>query len=289
MYKIAHISDLHVSFKDNDGHGQRLVALLKDITERKCDHVVVTGDLVNNPSPEDLGFVREIFSHFGLLDINRMSVVTGNHDIYGGPPEGQNGFRFYVNCKETDLQLTLDKFIDTFRETFPSKNSFPYLKTIGNVAFVGINSIGKWSMKKNREGSNGIILSQDFSLIKDLLTSEDTKDKFKIILIHHHFNKPGADAEIHPAHSIWLKAINWKMKLYNKKKLLKLFRDNGVSMILSGHTHVNEIYNMNGVTIVNSSSSIMPLNDDQTLYYNIIAIPGADDIDSSIKVETISF
>jgi len=286
MYKIAHISDTHISYNDDDGHGRRLIKLLKDIEERKCDHVFFTGDLVENPKSEDFHYIREILAHYGLLDSNRMTVVPGNHDIFGGAQKGIQGIFFTSTCKNIDYEKTLDRFIYTFKETFTSNNSYPFLKTIGNIAIIGINSIDKWSQNKNPEGSNGRIYKVDFEKIKKILTSGEVKDKFKLVLIHHHFNLPKINEEL-PGHSLWLKVVNWKMRLYSRKKILKLFKKYNVNLILHGHTHVNEIYNINGVSTVNSSACLFPLTDDQIRKYNVISVPNESDGDKTLKIETI--
>ncbi|MDQ3020249.1 MAG: metallophosphoesterase [Bacteroidota bacterium] len=286
MYKIAHISDSHISFKDEDERGRKLVELLNDIKERECDHIVFTGDLVENPHEQDLLFVREIFSHFGLLDSGKLSVVPGNHDIFGGAIRGVDFFRFIKSCSEVNYENKIDLFIDSFKETFPSNNSFPYLKIIDNVTLIGINSIDLWSIDKNPEGSNGRINNDDYEKLRNILSSEEIQDKFKLILIHHHFNKPEFNEE-YPAHSLWLKVVNWKMKLYGKKKLLKLFKKHNVNLVLYGHTHINEISFIKKISFLNSSACIFPITDDQIRKYNIINIPSEIDTEKNITIETI--
>lgn len=288
MYKIAHISDPHVSYSDENGYGKRLVELLTDIKNKNCDHVIITGDIVDNPIRADLQYVKEIISHFGILESSRISVVPGNHDVFGGSPKGQDFFRFYMKCKETDYENNVDAFIETFKASFPSNHSFPYIKIINNIALIGVNSNFEWSMKKNREGSNGYLNDETIKKLKKILSSEEIKDKYKIILIHHYFSKPGHDEENYPEHSLWLRAINWKMKLYEKKKLLKLFKKYKINLILNGHSHVNQVYNLGGITIVNSSSCVMPLTDDLVRKYNIISIPAENEHDSNINIETIT-
>ncbi|MBK8553911.1 MAG: metallophosphoesterase [Ignavibacteria bacterium] len=224
MYKIAHISDSHISYDDENGHGKRLVELLTDIKGRDCSHIVVTGDLVENPDVRDLQLVREIFAKFGLLDFSKMSVIPGNHDIFGGAPNGKMFFEFPLTCKETNYGENKDKFIDAFKETFPSNNSFPYLKIIENIALIGVNSVDAWSEEKNPEGSNGRITKKDLKKIKKILSSEELNDKYKIVLIHHHFYKPVMTDE-YPAHSLWLKIVNWKMRLYGRNKIISLFKN----------------------------------------------------------------
>ena len=286
MYKIAHISDLHVSFNDSDGRGSNMVELLSDIRERGCDHVLVTGDIADNPDIQDFLYVRELFSHFDLLDSSKMSVIPGNHDIFGGAPKGPDFFRFGMICKQINYEEKVDQFIDLFKETFPSNNSFPYLKIINNIAIVGINSVDRWSVKKNPEGSNGKVSERDFEKLKSLLSSKEVKNKYIIVLIHHHFNRPGKDND-HPDHSLWLRIVNYKMMLYGKKKLTDLFRKHNVNLILHGHTHINEIYNIKKNPVINSSACSIPITDDMIRKYNILNIPDESDTENVITVETI--
>ncbi len=117
MYKIAHISDLHVNFNDEDGHGSNLIDLLSDIRDRNCDHVLVTGDIAENPDIQDFLYVRELFSHFDLLSSSGMSVIPGNHDIFGGAPAGTEFFRFPLMCKKINYDEKLDQFIDLLEIT----------------------------------------------------------------------------------------------------------------------------------------------------------------------------
>ncbi len=286
MYKIAHISDTHICFDDEKGHGVRLVEILNDIKSRNCDHIAVTGDLAENPNLKDLQLVREIFSKFDLLDSSKLSVIPGNHDIFGGAPKGKMFFRFPLMCKEVNYDENMDKFIEFFKETFPSNNSFPYLKLTDDVAFVGLNSIDKWSEERNTEGSNGNIDKDNFKKLKNILKSEGVKDKYKIILIHHHFEIVSDDA--YPAHSLWIKIVNWKMRMYGRKKILRFFKKYKVNLVLHGHTHINQIYNIDNTTFINSSAGCVPITDDQIRKYNIISIPGKNDPEKNITVETIT-
>lgn len=287
MYKIAHISDLHICFNDNNKYGEKLVELLKDIKSKNCDHLVITGDLVDNPQIQDYQYLREILSHFELLDNTRLSVIPGNHDIFGGAPTGKNFFTFPSICKDTMYKENEEYFIDAFRESFPEKSSFPYLKILGNTAVIGINSVDKWSKDKNVEGSNGKVSKRAFNDLKDILTSVETKGKYKIILIHHYFNDLEND-EGYPLHNLWIRSIDWKMKMYGKKKLTDLFKKHKVNLVLHGHSHINQIYNIKGVTYLNSSASIAPITDDNVRKYNIISIPEEEVNGESISIETIT-
>jgi 3',5'-cyclic AMP phosphodiesterase CpdA len=57
-----------------------LTALLRDLTERDVDHVVVTGDLTNLGFPAELAEARRWLTRVGPPA--RLTVVPGNHDAY---------------------------------------------------------------------------------------------------------------------------------------------------------------------------------------------------------------
>ena len=102
-YRIAHISDLHLSLKNGKDRDQRLIDLLEDIKKRNCDHIAITGDIADNPMPEDLIYAREIFAQFDLMNPELLSLVPGNHDIYGSAPPGEMMFMFPKICSEINI------------------------------------------------------------------------------------------------------------------------------------------------------------------------------------------
>lgn len=288
MYKIAHISDLHICYKDENGNGKKLVELLNDIEKRKCDHLVITGDLVENPDIKDFYYVKEILSHFDFTDSTKLSIVPGNHDIFGGAKKGIEEGLFFSNvCKNVNYNENVDKFIEVFKDSFNEEMSFPYLKIFDGIAIVGINSIDHWSADKNPEGSNGRIDKNEIKKLKKIFTSEEVKGKYILVLMHHHLYKEELLEEL-PKHSLWLKVISYKMKLHKRKKILKLFKKYNVNLVLHGHTHISDVYNINEVPVVNSSASAIPLTDDQIRSYHIISIPGENETGKTIKIETIT-
>ncbi|MBX7043210.1 MAG: metallophosphoesterase [Ignavibacteria bacterium] len=287
MYKIAHISDLHLGLDDSKGRGELLLKLLEDIIERECSHIAVTGDIAENPVREDLAYAREIFAHFSLASPGKLSVVPGNHDIYGGAPPGIDSFRFPLICKNTDIKKTESQFLDVFSDAFEDVPAFPFVKVLGKTALIGINSMIGWSPDENPEGSNGGISKDKLNELEDILESDDLKDKTKIVLIHHHFSKP-EDVADYPAHAAWIDAISYKMKFHNPRKFLKALRKGGVEIVLHGHTHHNSVYVREGITFVNSSACMIPISDDSTRKYNIISIPEEEDEEESITIRTVT-
>jgi len=287
MYIIAHISDLHISYTDENGNGKRLIELLKDIEKRNCDHLIITGDLVENPDARDFHFVKGILAHFDFIESDKLTVIPGNHDIFGGAVKGIEGLYFSTVCKNTDYESNVELFAEIYKGSFPEKLTYPNVKIINNIALIGINSIDKWSEDMNPEGSNGKITEEDYEKLDQIFSSEELKDKYKIVLMHHHLNKEKLRDDM-PKHSLWLKVISYKMKLHKRKKFIEYLKKHKVNLVLHGHTHISEVYNIKGVSVVNSSAGAIPLTDEQIRKYNLINVPGLNDEEKIIKIETIT-
>ncbi|MBK7979005.1 MAG: metallophosphoesterase [Ignavibacteriae bacterium] len=93
------------------------------------------------------------------------------------------------------------------------------------------------------------------------------QDQKKIILSHHHFYKNNFEAKS-SNNDIWNKIEGYTLKLRGNKKLLKLFSDNNVDLILHGHSHENKCYSRFGIKIFNAGGSID--NEDTSFYLNYI-------------------
>lgn len=293
MYKIAHITDLHIKKIDVKEHKKRLHELLESIQENQCDHIFITGDIVDNVEEKDFKTVRRIFRKYGILEDSKISVTIGNHDLFGGPTTPDNLFYFPTQCKQTDYKAAVTNFHYQFREAFKSAKLysgdkvFPYVKIVlDKVAVIGVNSIALWSKIGNPVGSNGAIYDEQYDHIKEILNSEKIKDKFKVVLIHHHFNKIGKTGNS-IAHSLWLTFQQRTMRLHNKKRLFKLFKNADVKMVLHGHTHICESYSRRGAFFVNSSGCIIPFTENKIRQYNIIHIP-KEPTNMNYKIETVN-
>ena len=86
---IPHISDLHINPQYRKANVNRTRLLLQKIARLGVDHVVISGDITSGALPEDFAQARELFRDAGLLRPSRLSMVIGNHDIYGGGPYGR--------------------------------------------------------------------------------------------------------------------------------------------------------------------------------------------------------
>lgn len=294
MYKIAHISDLHINKEEHDANTRTFMDLLADIVKRNCNHLFITGDITNNTNDEEYAKVKNLLSKCDFLNSNSLTVTIGNHDIFGGAKKGPDVFLFPTDCKNINYYEKVKKFHKQFNESFKNTKLssegtiFPYLKILKeNIAIIGINSIAEWSCDLNPIASNGNINDDNFNRIKKLLMQKKIKDMLKIVLIHHQFNRP-SKSELDDEHVLWLYSERRTMRLHNKKRLFKLFKKAGVDMILHGHTHITNSYKLKVSLFVNSSASAIPFTKDRKMRYHIISIPDEPEQMKNFSLELIT-
>ncbi|MCX7984980.1 MAG: metallophosphoesterase [Bacteroidetes bacterium] len=274
IVKIAHISDTHVSRQYYREHMKSLKMLLREMLHDGIDHILVTGDIVSTGEEDDYYLAREIFQSFGLLNAERMTVVPGNHDIFGGPHRAIDILSFPQHIRSVDYVRGLELFQQFFAETFygctrlhPTQ-LYPFVKKLDDVQIVGLNSIPPWSLRYNPLGSNGMLDAGQYEALERLAAAHDLKNSYTIVLLHHHFNdlvKP----DIQESGKLWLKVESRTMRMRKRKKLLKLFQQLGVRYVFHGHIHRNEVYERNNIQFVNGAGAVC---DDPVrfLKYNVL-------------------
>ena len=283
--RIAHISDLHFTsfFKDNNLN--RIKFLIKKILNEKIDHIVITGDLTDNAECNDFSVLRKLFLDFNILKSNKLSLVVGNHDIFGGVQTPEDLFSFPKRCKAVNYENKLHEFYTYFKETFDNsltidrENIFPYAKAVNGVLLIGLNTIDRYSSTRNIFASNGMIHIEQFNSTINILKNLSPKFDTKIIMLHHHFNKIRKTNESGFA-SFWQNIEKQTMKLRKKKRLLNLFANFKVDLVLHGHYHEMGDYKRKGIRILNAGASLKGKRMD-VLSYNLIEIKN-----NSINVKT---
>jgi 3',5'-cyclic AMP phosphodiesterase CpdA len=260
--------------------------LLASISHSGVDHLVITGDISHNAQKEDFELMRNLLIEYDLLRPDKLSMVIGNHDIFGGLHLADEIISFPQKCASVNYQNQVNVFYDYFRESFentvkPLHNScFPYFKPVGNNLLIGINSIAPYSKYKNLMASNGDIHLSEYEAIKNMLSSNEFKHMTKIVLIHHHFMSR-LYSYYHPENRLWKYIENRCMKLYGRTKLIKLLSKHDIKMVFHGHVHDNREYIYKGVRFLNAGGSI----DGQPgkICINYFAIDSKGRIDTKIE------
>jgi 3',5'-cyclic AMP phosphodiesterase CpdA len=247
--------------------------LLRAILEAGCDHIVISGDIVSTADPDDFYLAREVFANFGLLDSRMLTLVPGNHDIFGGPHRAVDVISFPRHIRSVDYRKNLDLFYDTFPETFVGarhllKNEvYPFVKHVGPFALLGLNSIPPWSFMHNALGTNGIIEEQQLDALRTLNTQTEFGPSLPVVVVHHHFNDLTDDSV---EDGIWKTIESKTMRMKKRRRLLKVLSSIGAQFVLHGHIHRNELYERNGIRLANGAGAVCddPL---QNLKYNSLS------------------
>lgn len=286
---IAHISDLHINTFFNDSILKRVNFLLKEISESKADHLIITGDITDNASERDLAIFSKLLKKYGYLDGEKLSIIIGNHDIFGGVQKAEDIFSFPDKCKLINYNSKLNYFLSFFTEAFnncfylSTKNCFPFAKKLDNVLLTGLNSIAPYSKLANPFGSNGEVDAGQLGELVDIFNNQNTDVKFRIVLIHHHFNKLKNESKS-TFGNLWANIEKQTMKLRGKRRLLNLFRQYKVDVVLHGHIHESKEYERKGIRFLNAGATIRNNKDHVQLNYLRI---GKNKID--IEIERIAY
>ena len=283
--RIAHISDLHFTsfFKENNLNSIRY--LLKYALKKGTDHIIITGDLTDNADRNDFLTLRKLFDDLGLLHHDKLSLVIGNHDIFGGVQTAEDIFSFPGRCKIADYKKKVKEFYVHFKETFDgalikdNETVFPYAKIINGVLLVGLNTNDEYSSTKNIFASNGAVQLDQFNKAVHIFNTLSEKAHTKIVMLHHHFNKMKVN-QGSAFGSFWQNIEKQTMKLRKKKRLFNVFKEYNVDLVLHGHYHVMGVYERKGIRFLNAGGSVKSDNADH-LNINFIDIKK-----DTIKIKT---
>jgi len=258
-FRIAHISDPHLSRQFYREHIKSFKLLLRSVLEMQYDHLIITGDIVSTADPDDYYLARELLSSMGFLKSNRITVIPGNHDIFGGPHRAIDVLSFPQHIRSVNYRQNLDLFREAFHEAFAgakfadNNETYPFVKHIGPFVLIGLNSIPPWSMWKNPLGTNGMLSERQLKALDTLAHNERFRGKIPIVLLHHHLNDLGdGTAE----NGFWMRLESNTMRMKGRRKLLKVLQQLNVRFILHGHIHRNEIYERAGIHIANGAGAI---------------------------------
>jgi len=260
IFRIAHISDPHLSRQHYREHIKSFKMLLRSMLSEGADHIIISGDIVSTGNEDDYYLAREILATNGLLDSRRLTIVPGNHDIFGGPHRAVDVLSFPQHIRSLDYVKNRELFQNAFAETFEGVRRldptalFPFVKIAGPYNIIGLNSIPPWSFTRNPLGTNGMIDDQQFEALESLDKSDLLGDRTTIAVLHHHFNDFGQSE--YDAGNLLSRIESNTMRMRKRKKILKLLQSIGVRYVLHGHIHRNELYDRNGILFANGAGAV---------------------------------
>jgi 3',5'-cyclic-AMP phosphodiesterase len=284
--RIAHLSDLHLCTKYKRGNILKTKKLIKHALDNGAQHFVITGDISDNSNEADFQILRGILKTHNLLSSDKTTIIIGNHDIFGGPQTAQDVVKFPNKCSRTDYHEKIYRFVENFKELFEGtvrqteEVFFPFLKALDKVVLIGLNTIDTYSMFKNPFASNGHVSRSQREILSQLLFNPVYKNKAKVVLAHHHFYKKDTSSSS-SAQTLWDKVERFTMKLRGKKKLIRLFKENDVKLVLHGHSHEMCEYQRDEIIFINAGTSVDNAHKSDCALYLIDVFPNLLQIELS--------
>ncbi len=259
MFRIAHISDLHIPplppVSVRQLAGKRLLglfswhykwkfehrpavlkALLAHLQDQEPDHICVTGDITFTTLPAEVDLAADWFSR--LADPQQISLIPGNHDAYVAGA----------------LDYALEKWSRWMRDD-EGHPGFPYLHRRGPVDIVGLSS----AVATAPAISSGRIGSLQLEKTEALLSRIKTSKRPSLLLIHHPPQEGAASA---------------RRALSDRKKLQEVLVRFPVDLVLHGHLHYPTRATLNGpsgpIPVLGAASASTIGNRKSVAHYHII-------------------
>ncbi|WP_100693603.1 metallophosphoesterase [Bartonella sp. 1-1C] len=224
MFYLAHISDVHLSplpqpslwelcgkrltgylnwkkKRNNQMKSDALETLMHALKQKKPDHIVISGDLVNLSLDKEFTQARN-----WLLAQNNpenISLTFGNHDAY----------------VRGAFQKACTYFQPWIKSDFSQKNPFPYMRIRNNIAIIGASS----AIATPPFQASGYFGKKQAKILSQFLNEAAKQGFFRVVMIHHP-----------PFHH----ATSWYKKLWGIERFLEVVKHHGCELILHGHTHL---------------------------------------------------
>jgi 3',5'-cyclic AMP phosphodiesterase CpdA len=181
--------------------------IVGDLKAQAPDHIAVTGDLVNIGLPQELVAALAWLHSLGTPE--HVSVVPGNHDIYSRLPRdaGTNRWAGYMSC-------------DARGSVYAGEGEFPFVRIIGDVALIGINS----ALPTPPLIAWGEVGAAQLNRLASILERLGQDGLFRLLLIHH---PPLAGQSDRPR------------GLKDAVGLERVLTKHGAELIIHGHHHHN--------------------------------------------------
>jgi 3',5'-cyclic AMP phosphodiesterase CpdA len=198
MFRVAHISDLHVldlagvpfwrflnkritgyanlRLKRSHQHKpETLRAVCRRVKAYHPDHLVITGDITNLALETEFAAAKALLQEELGYDDRRVSMVPGNHDAY---------------TKGAALEARIEhSFGAWMKSDVNGSNTFPFVHLRGPLAIVGLSS----AIAQLPLLACGAVSSTQIDALRTLLNHQDLKGKTRVYLNHHPLFDLGKD------------------------------------------------------------------------------------------------
>ncbi|WP_225886601.1 metallophosphoesterase family protein [Leptolyngbya sp. PCC 6406] len=211
-------------------------AILADLAEADLDFLLLPGDLTQHGEREN---------HEWLVNRLRqlpfpVYVVPGNHDVLtraGGDAQRPVG---------APCPLSLKEFPHLYRDFGYDGSDLPYYR---QEILPGLHLIGLNSIAFDQEGNQipyGYLTAPQRHWLEGNL--RDCADQWVMVMIHHNVLEHLPGQSRHP--------LGQRYILRNRKALLKHLQSSPVALLLTGHLHVQDVVQREGLWEVTTGSLV---------------------------------
>lgn len=272
-FTLAHLSDVHLApiagFRLrywntkralgflNWQRGRRRVHLRQvadriaaDVLAHAPDHIAVTGDLANLGLPGEYANALAWLEQLG--EPGRVSVVPGNHDIYTGRLGGESCLKTWAPYMRNSESWTDDAPVQ-----------FPYVRTQGPVALIGLNS----AMPTPPFVAAGRLGEGQLDQLALSLERLAAAGYIRVVMIHH----PPLPGQAPP-----------RRALQDAAALASVLDRHGAELVLHGHNHRQMLawrrHSAGGIPVlgVASASAGHPHKNEPLARYHLIRLRRED-------------
>jgi 3',5'-cyclic AMP phosphodiesterase CpdA len=261
MFVLAHLSDPHMALQPRltqligkrglgfiNWHRKRkhihrrdiLDEITRDLKTQPADHIAVTGDLVNLSLPIEYARARAWLETIGSPD--KVTVIPGNHDVYVRQVEDAPA-EYWGDYMTGDDGL----------------HRFPFLRRRNGAALIALSS----GVATGPFMATGRLGERQLERLAELL--DQTRDAFRIVLIHH---PPLSPPQRH------------LRRLIDAPSLRGVLADKGAELLLHGHDHQRALIWLGGpgkkipAIGVPSASAKTPHGEEDGAGYHLFNIDG---------------
>ena len=228
---------------------EALDRLVADLNAQEPDHILVSGDLINLGLPAEYEAALEWLHALGLP--GRVSVVPGNHDIYSRLMDDPGVGRWADYMRSDTFGASICARTD-------AADLFPYVRRIGPVALIGLNSAEVTAVGS----ASGRLGAMQLARLADILDCLDKSGLICMIMIHH----PPLQG-LAPTRRALIDAAALEVVLARL----------ATGIVVHGHNHLRESHRLGAVRIegVPSASAARGHGAEPAASYNLMTISRA--------------
>ncbi len=206
-------------------------SFMLDIEMKKPDILVISGDLTNNGEKESHMNMASKLANIEKKTGTRVFVIPGNHDIQNPWARGFQGEEQYI----TD-SISANEFANIYNEfgygeaVVRDESSLSYLaKPSKDVWLLMLDtSVYKNNYKYGSPATFGEISEETYNWIREC-SGLAKKSNAKIVTVMHHNLLD---------HNM---VLNYGFTLDDNEEAIKVFKECGINLVLSGHIHMQDI------------------------------------------------